>query len=178
MWKAITGRLGFAGGKAGHTAGLQEGYKAHKRKDYATAMKEWKPLAEQGDAAAQHNLAGMHRQGQGVPQDNVEAMKWYRKAAEQGYAPAQLNLGVMYFQGQPVVQDNVIAHMWFTLAVVQGNDAAVKGRDIVIKQMTPTDISRAQPLTQLFATRDFSASSASEQAGKALDALKSRVAKS
>ena len=41
--------------------GIQEGVDAYKRKDYATALKEWKPLAEQGDAGAQFRLGVMMR---------------------------------------------------------------------------------------------------------------------
>ncbi len=59
---------------------------AYQRGDYATAIRKFRPLAEQGNAEAQFNLGGMYRQGRGVPQDDAEAMKWYRKAAEQGDA--------------------------------------------------------------------------------------------
>ncbi len=50
-------------------AGFDEGVAAHKRGDYATALREWRPLAEQGVADAQHNLGVMHAMGQGVPND-------------------------------------------------------------------------------------------------------------
>ncbi len=39
------------------------------RKDYKTAFEKFKPLAEQGHAAAQSNLGLMYDHGQGVPQD-------------------------------------------------------------------------------------------------------------
>ena len=35
-------------------AGFDEGFAALKRGDYATALREWRPLAEQGDAGAQY----------------------------------------------------------------------------------------------------------------------------
>ncbi len=50
-------------------AGFQEGLDAYNRGDYDTALKEMRPLAEQGVAAAQHNLGVMYRMGHGVPQD-------------------------------------------------------------------------------------------------------------
>ena len=75
-------------------AGFAEGVAAFERRDYATALREFRPLAEQGHADAQFNLGLMYYKGQGVPQDHAEAMKWYRKAAEQGDADAQRNLGV------------------------------------------------------------------------------------
>ena len=62
-------------------AGFGEGLAAYERGDYATALKEWRPLAEQGDAGAQKNLGWMYYSGQGVPQDYAAAVKWYRLAA-------------------------------------------------------------------------------------------------
>ena len=73
-----------------------KGFAAYQSGDYATALREWTPLAKQGDAVAQYNLGVMYAQGQGVPQDYKTAVKWYRLAAEQGNADAQYNLGVMY----------------------------------------------------------------------------------
>ena len=36
---------------------FQKGLEAAQSGDFATALKEWKPLSEQGDADAQYNLA-------------------------------------------------------------------------------------------------------------------------
>jgi len=58
-------------------------------RNYATALKEWRPLADQGDAHTQFNLGLMYRKGQGVTQDDAGAVRWYRKAADQGAAAAQ-----------------------------------------------------------------------------------------
>ena len=77
-------------------ADFDDGEAALERGDYATAFKEFLPLAEQGDAAAQVTLADMHVFGLGVPRDYARAAQWYRKAAEQGHAKAQFILGVMY----------------------------------------------------------------------------------
>ncbi len=86
-------------------AGFDEGVAAYHRGDYATALREFRPLAEQGDAAAQSNLGNMYYKGQGVPQDYDEAVRWYTKAAEQGLAAAQHNLGLTYERGEGVPQD-------------------------------------------------------------------------
>ena len=75
---------------------------AYESGDYATALREWKPLAKQGDARAQYNLGLMYNERKGVPQDYKTAVKWYRLAAEQGNADAQYNLGLMYDKGQGV----------------------------------------------------------------------------
>ncbi len=50
-------------------AGFQEGVDAYERGDYDTALKEFRPLAEQGHASAQFNLGIMYYKGQGVLQD-------------------------------------------------------------------------------------------------------------
>ena len=65
-------------------ADFRAGAEAYERFDYATALKEWRPLAEQGDAAAQYNLGLMYTKGQGVQQDYVQAYLWFNLAAAQG----------------------------------------------------------------------------------------------
>ncbi len=134
-------------------AGFDEGTAAYQRGDYATALREFRPLAEQGAADAQFNLGVMYFKGRGVPQVHAEAVKWYRKAAEQGVAKAQYNLGHMYSYGLGVPQDQVQAHMWFNLAASrlppgEGRDKAVKNRGIVAKKMSPAQISEAQKLAR------------------------------
>ena len=52
-----------------------DGYTAYNAGDYATALREWRPLAEQGNADAQYNLGMMYDEGEGVPQDDAEAVK-------------------------------------------------------------------------------------------------------
>ncbi len=74
------------------TAYSQKGLDAFQRGDYETALREWRPLAEQGNARAQTALGLMYAEGQGVSQDYETAVKWYRLAAEQGFASAQNNL--------------------------------------------------------------------------------------
>ena len=97
---------------------LNKGWAAYDAGDYATALQEWRPLAEQGYAAAQTNLGFMYSNGEGVLQDYAEAAQWYRLAAEQGNANAQNNLGLMY--GNGVLQDYAEAVKWHRLAAEQG----------------------------------------------------------
>ena len=80
------------------SADFQKGRDAAERGDYATALKEWTPPAEQGNATAQFNLGLMYRRGDGVPRDHKTAVKWYTLAAEQGHADAEAMLGVMYLE--------------------------------------------------------------------------------
>ncbi len=46
-------------------ADFQKGLDAANAGDFATALEEWKPLAEQGDASAQFNLGIMYANGRG-----------------------------------------------------------------------------------------------------------------
>ncbi len=101
-------------------AGWDEGVAALQRGDYATAIRELRPLAEQGNARAQRALGFMYSNGRGVTQDYAEAMRWYRKAAEQGDAEAKYNLGIMYSIGQGVPQDYARAVGSWRKAAEQG----------------------------------------------------------
>ena len=105
-------------------ADFQAGMDATIRGDYTTALREWRPLAEQGDALAQYNLGVLYRKGRGVPQDDVQARQWYAKAAAQGQAKAQFNLGTLYFNGEGVPKDYPQALRWFRLAADQGEAVA------------------------------------------------------
>ena len=67
----------------------QKGVAAYKRGDYATALKEWRPLAERGHANAQDNLGLMYTKGLGVPQDFVLAHKWFNIGAIEGNEDAR-----------------------------------------------------------------------------------------
>ncbi len=103
---------------------FEDAVTAYERGDYATALRLLRPLAEQGDAAAQTYLGIMYYNGEAVPQDYAQAVKWYRKAAEQGHAGAQINLGFMYSNGESVPQDHALAVKWYRLAAEQGHDYA------------------------------------------------------
>ena len=106
------------------SADFDKGLAAAQKGDFATALREWTPLAEQGDARAQYNLGSMHENGQGVLQDYKTAVKWYRLAAEQGYVLAQYNLGQMFRRGQGVLQNYKTAVKWYRLSAEQGNASA------------------------------------------------------
>ncbi len=100
------------------------GVEAYERGDYDTALKEFRPWAEQGDASAQFYLGDMYDKGLGVPQDYQEAARWYQKAAEQGVASAQFSLAVMFFKGQGVPLDYAEAVKWYRLAAEQRHAGA------------------------------------------------------
>jgi len=127
---------------------FEDGVTAFKSKDYATALKLLRSAAEKNNASAQYNLGLMYDNGLGVQRNYAKAVKWYRLAAKQGASSAQTNLGILYANGQGVLQDNVLAHSWFNLAETSGNVDAVKGRDLVERKMTPTQIAKAQKMAR------------------------------
>jgi len=106
------------------SAGYDEAWMAYSNQDYATALKELKPLAEQGDPRSQYAVGWMYRNGEGVAQDYKTAVKWYRLAAEQGHAEAQKSLGLMYQFGEGIAPNYQVASKWYRLAAEQGNAEA------------------------------------------------------
>ena len=124
------------------------GLQAAQRGDSAGALREWRPLAERGDASAQTNLGLMYGEGRGIPRNDAEAVRWFRMAAEQGQAEAQMNLGLRYFQGRGVHQDDVLAHKWFNLAAAHGLEDAKENREIMASNMTTNQIAEAQKLAR------------------------------
>ncbi len=108
-------------------ADFQAGLDAYNRGDFATALKEWQPLADQGEANSQYNLGLLYARGQGVAQDYKQAIVWYQKAAEQSVPAAEYNLGVMYANGQGVAANQEEARKWFLKAADKGVGEAVTG---------------------------------------------------
>jgi len=106
-------------------ADFDAGRSAYQQKEYALALKEWQPLAENGNAEAQYNLAGMYFQGLGVQQDFHEAASLFQKAAEQNFTMAQLSVGMLYMTGTGgVSKDYGKAMVWLRKAADSGNATA------------------------------------------------------
>lgn len=112
-------------------AGFDEGVAAYQRGDYATAIEQWQPLANEGSVGAQYNLGRLYAKGKGVPHDYVEAAAWYRRAAEQGHGAAQFDLADLYKYGKGVPQGYVRAYMRWSVAASSGFEEADLHRDIV-----------------------------------------------
>ena len=135
-------------GASSYSADFNKGLTAAQSGDFATALKEWKPLAEEGNAVAQNNLGLMYHNGWGVPQDYKEAVYWYRLAAEQEHVDAQSNLANRYYYGEGVNKDIVYAHMWKNISASNGINKAKEELKIIEKKMTSSDISEAQRLAR------------------------------
>lgn len=136
-------------------ATLDEGVAAYQLGDYEGAVKIFRPLAEQGNTAAQYNIGQMYRMGRGITRDFVEAAKWYRLAAGQGDALSQYNLGMMYYNAQGVPQSIVLSHMWLTISAMSGADNAVRVRAMLAKQMSREQINEAVQLARTCQKQDF-----------------------
>ena len=125
-------------------ADFKTAMEAYNRGDFAKALREWRPLAEQGDASAQFYLGLSYENGDGVPRDYAIARQWYEKSAAQGDEKAQLYLGLQSAFGQGGPVDLVQAHMWYSLAAENGHLGAAVYRTDLAKQMTPAQIAEAQ----------------------------------
>jgi TPR repeat protein len=112
---------------AGPLGDLEYGTTAWARRDYATALRLLRPLAEQGNLQAMTILGEIFYNGEGVPQDYSEAARWYRKAAEQGETHAMAYLGLMNDLGQGVPQDYAEAVKWTRKAAEQGQKMSMVG---------------------------------------------------
>ena len=95
------------------------GLAALQRGHYATAMRAWIRMANEGIPEAQNNVGHLYEEGFGVAQDYPKAMSWYRQAADQGLAEAQHNIGMLYYEGYGVKKNYREAVKWFKLATAQ-----------------------------------------------------------
>ena len=138
-----------------YAIGLRDLYGVPLLQDYKEAAKWFRLAAEQGHADAQYNLGEMYHKGEGVLQDYKKAVKWYRLAAEQGDAMGQFNLGFKYNNGDGVPQDSVYAHMWWNIASVNGSKGSSKNRDLIAKDMTPSQIAKAQELARQCMKKEY-----------------------
>ena len=109
---------------SGLAADYDKGFNAYSEGDYATALAEWRPLAEQGDAKGQFGLGLLYANGWGVDLNDDEALKWYGLAAGQGHGEAAYNLGVMHANGWGVPQSDAESFKWYSMAGERGFTAA------------------------------------------------------
>ncbi len=156
---ALLGLLAIAPGLAA-AQDLDKGIEAAWRGDYATALAELQPLAEQGNADAQYGLANLYRDGRGVPRDDEQAATWYQRAAEGGSWWAAFDLGMLYWgqslanattDGRP--DDGLVrVHMWLGIAAAREivGCVAVSAplRDAVAQSMTSEQVARAEDLAR------------------------------
>jgi uncharacterized protein len=112
--------MSLLGCHAGSGSDFQNGMDAFVRGDYDGALRQWRPLAEAGDPAAQTNIGLLYYEGKGVPQNYEEAIKWYTMAASKGYPDAAFNLAVVYADGKGVEHNGAEALKWYQVAADAG----------------------------------------------------------
>lgn len=110
----------LAGVRLNANADFDEGVAAYERGDYATALREWRPLAEQGHANARFKLGLMYTKRQGMPQDYEVAAQWYRRVGEQD-VNVQCMLGFFYQMGINLQRDYKTAVQWYRRAAERGH---------------------------------------------------------
>lgn len=106
-------------------AGLEEGVAAYQAGDLPLALKEFRAVADTGNADGQFNVALMYEQGIGVTKDEAQAIYWYDKSAQQGNSNAQFNLGVLYENGHGTEVNFAQANQWYRKAAAQGDALAI-----------------------------------------------------
>ena len=137
-------------------ADFEDGVRALQRGDIEAAIREWRPLAEAGEARAQFAIGALYRDGNGLLRDAERAVEWYRRAAEQGFVPAQYNLGVMRQKGEGVVRDHAAAAEWYRREAEQGHARAQfnLGATYNLGVGVERDLPRAHQWMTLAAARD------------------------
>lgn len=93
---------------------------AYDRGQYAKALRVVRPLAERGDARAQHLLSVMHLFGYGTNVDKCASTTWADRSARQGYVPAFHRLAWAYFSGHGIPRDEAMAYRWALAADRKG----------------------------------------------------------
>lgn len=150
---AIAVLLGSAGLSWG--ADFQKGMDAYRSGDFAAALREWKPLAEAGDAQAQTMMGSLFMIGSGVPQSYIEARRWFELAADQGFAAAQTNLSGIYLNGWGVDKNIDEGIKLQTQAAEQGFAKAqfLLGGNYISGIFTPVDYPRGLKWLKLAAAQ-------------------------
>ncbi len=108
-----------------------EGLRLFYSQQYDEAAALLTRTAEAGGAKAQHFLAMMYENGNGVEQDLGRAAYWYGKTAEAGDRDAQLSYAMLRALGKGVEQDLADACHWATRSFHQGNAHAIQTLQIV-----------------------------------------------
>ena len=89
---------------------------------YDQAAIEWRPLADEGNFVAQHNMGVLSRDGLGsTPQSLDDAARWWLLSVKQGYVPAMVSLAEVL----TTLDHREAAEFWLILAARWGNTEAI-----------------------------------------------------
>jgi Sel1 repeat len=123
----------------------------------SSVIKHLVAAAENGDAAAQFNLAVVcdnrfDDNGYPIEGNRQEAMKWLLAAAEQGLPRAQGKLAEMYAAGVAVPDDYINACAWFLIATRRlygiHRHQARSGYALVSARLTVAQLKKARRFAQ------------------------------
>jgi len=114
----------YAASAMAANAGFDEGLRAFKGKNHATALRLFRAEADQGHAGAQYYLGRMYLLGEGVAANYERAATYFLAAATSGNTDAQFYLGTLYYLGEGVSKDYTKALLWYRRAAAQGDRAA------------------------------------------------------
>jgi tetratricopeptide (TPR) repeat protein len=130
-------------------AQVQAGDSCTSARDYKQAVEWYAKAANQGNIAAELDLASLYRDGRGklFARDADQAAAWYRKAADQGDPRAQGALGMLYTLGQGVPRSDVEAYYWLDLAAAvksPNQDQYAANRQVVGTRITADELEEVQ----------------------------------
>jgi TPR repeat protein len=106
---------------------LAQGIAAMKRGSDYLAFAILQPFAEDGNRAAEANLASLHLRGRGTAKDPQAALRLYESAAAQGLTLAYGLLGAFYQQGEGVAPDPKLALDWYRRGAAAGDPGSLFG---------------------------------------------------
>lgn len=119
-------------------ADFSSGIDAYTKKDYATALKEFKPVADQGNPDAQFMLGYMYASGKGVLQDYIRAHMWFNLSASQGNERAMESRDKIAkaMTPQQIAEAQNLARQWKPEESKEGSTTTLyseelKGKDLV-----------------------------------------------
>ncbi|HKU65029.1 MAG TPA: tetratricopeptide repeat protein [Rhizomicrobium sp.] len=103
------------------TPSVAAGTLAARNRDFALALANFKPLADQGDADAERALGQLLMQNCTGLQDKSAAVAWLTKAASRGNVSARNQLGFANLHGLGVTQDDAKAFAFFNQTAAVGD---------------------------------------------------------
>ena len=140
---------------ASYSADFDKGQTFANNGDFATAFKEFKPIADQGSVYAQYYLSQIYIYGLGTQQDFKEAARYLGLAAKQGFVYAQYDLGKLYYYGDGVDQDYLYAFMWWEIANINGLEKALKTKEMFYEDKISSKIKKAHDLAETCLIKNY-----------------------
>lgn len=102
------------------SADLKKGIEAYEAEDYATALSEFQPLADQGVPEAQSQLSRLYYHGYGVRKNYKKAGELAKAAAEKGDKIGENMLGLLAIDGLGTKKDLKAAEKYFLSSAEKG----------------------------------------------------------